>query len=225
MFALGVGGVYFGGRQEGHAEAIRTICWASSLMTFGILTAFLVRGEVHLTDPAWRLGHEGVENQVGWVASVGLLLAWVTRGRSDIWTSKPMLRFQLTVTGLGVLLSKSRETWLGVLAGLVAMQLMNSAKTVLKAFCDSGQVPLARRQLFVEFERLAPLAALFQFLGLPQELLNGNRANRIAGRGLEVAWEAAHPENENSHDRTAAQHLLEFQGAPPEGYPRNPFGA
>ena len=142
VFALGVGGVYFGRRQEGHAEVIRTICWASSLMTFGILTAFLVRGEVHLTDPAWRLGHEGVENQVGWVASVGLLLAWVTRGRSDIWTSKPMLRFQLTVTGLGVLLSKSRETWLGVLAGVVAMQLIEG-RSLRKGIAGAALVLVA----------------------------------------------------------------------------------
>src|SRR5947209_1669297 len=126
VFALGAGGVYFARRPQGHAEIVRAICWASCLMTLGILCAFLARGEMHPADSAWRLGHEGTENQVAWVAVVGLLIAWVTRRRPDIWPRRAVLRLQLAVTGLGVLLTKSREVWLGVLAAVVVAELVQS---------------------------------------------------------------------------------------------------
>ena len=123
VFALGAGGVYLANRADGAAQTIRMICWASSLLSFAILAAFAIRGEIHLMSASWRLGHEGTENQVGWMASVGLLLAWVTSKRRDIWPRRAALRFNLLVPVLVVLLTKSREVWLGVLAGIAVMKL------------------------------------------------------------------------------------------------------
>ena len=88
VFALGVGAIYFDRKPEGSTELIRTMCWASSLLSFAVIVVSVAHGDFHIANPAWRLGRIGIENQIGWCASVGFLAAWVTRARKDIWTGK-----------------------------------------------------------------------------------------------------------------------------------------
>ncbi len=123
VFALGVGSFYFGRKPRGEIELVRTICWATSVLIAAILVASVLQGDFQIGDPAWRLGRNGVENQIGWVSAVGFIVAWATRKRADIWEQKWVLWFNLIIPGLGVLLSKSRETWLGVLAAFILVEL------------------------------------------------------------------------------------------------------
>ena len=108
VFALGVGAVYYDRKPEGSTELIRTMCWASSLLSFAVLVLSVARGEFHIANPAWRLGRISIENQIAWCASVGFLAAWTTRARKDIWPRKDFLWFNVIIPGLAVLLTKSR---------------------------------------------------------------------------------------------------------------------
>jgi O-antigen ligase len=123
-FALGVATAYYGRKAGGAVELIQTICWASSLLTFAVLALSAARGEIHILDPAWRLGRRGIENQIAWCASVGFLLAWATRARKDIWRARHSIWFNLAIPAMVVLLTKSRETWLGVLTGLFVLEIL-----------------------------------------------------------------------------------------------------
>jgi O-antigen ligase len=124
VFALGVATNYYSRKADGAVELIRTICWASSLLVFAVLVVSAAHGDLHIADPAWRLGRTGIENQIAWCASVGLLAAWTTRARKDIWPAKQALWFNLAIPALVVLLTKSRETWLGVLAGFFVLEFL-----------------------------------------------------------------------------------------------------
>ena len=180
VFALGVGGVYLANRADGAAETIRMICWGSSLMSLGVLVAFAARGEIHLASAAWRLGHEGTENQVSWVASVGLLLAWATCRRRDIWPDRVALRFNLLVPGLVVLLTKSREVWLGVLAGVAVMKLAEGRSL------GKGLVKLALFAAVIGALAATPMVQELWARGSTQEDLQ-------SASGRMQLWEAAWP--------------------------------
>ncbi len=124
VFAFGVGSAYYGRRPDGHIALIRTLCWMISFICGGVIVLSIFRGEFHIADPSWRLGREGVENEIGWVASVGFLVAWVTKSRKDIWPRRSRLWLIMVVSGLALALTKSRESWLGVIAAIFLLELL-----------------------------------------------------------------------------------------------------
>jgi len=157
IFALGVATNYYGRKADGAVELIRTICWTSSLLAFAVLSLSIVRGDFHIADPAWRLGRVGIENQIAWCASVGLMAAWATRARKDIWPGKRALWFNLVIPVLVVLLTKSRETWLGVLAGFLVLEFLKPRALKMKI---AGVIAIAG--LVAIFAVAPPLQQMWQ---------------------------------------------------------------
>src|SRR5262249_9217888 len=70
---------------------------------------------------------------------------------------------------------------------LMPPNLLNPAQTVSEGILDFAQVAVARRQLFIKFDRSGPLAAFFQLFSLLQQLLKRDRVGRIVRRSPELA--------------------------------------
>jgi exopolysaccharide production protein ExoQ len=187
VFALGVGGMYYARRPRGDIEILRIICWATSILMALVMAVFVVHGDFHPASPAWRLGHAGVENQVGSVSAVGLIVAWATRKRPDIWENKWILWFNLAVPGLAVLLSKSRETWLGVLAALCMVELLK---------------PYSLKKKVVGALGIGCVIGVFAFIPALNEMWNRGSSEQDlqTASGRTVLWEKAMP--------TIRNHLL-----------------
>jgi exopolysaccharide production protein ExoQ len=123
VFSVGVACVHYGRRSDGHVCLARAICWTSVLASFLIVVLAIYRGEFHPFDLAWRLGSTGHENQISQVAAVGLLAALATKDRRDIWPSRALIAFVIAMTALSVLLTKSRTTWLGLIAAFFVAEI------------------------------------------------------------------------------------------------------
>jgi O-antigen ligase len=152
-----------------------------------VMAVFVVHGDFHPASAAWRLGHAGVENQVGSVSAVGLIVAWATRKRQDIWENKWILGFNLAVPALAVLLSKSRETWLGVLAALCMVELLK---------------PYSLKKKVVGVMGIGCVIGAFALIPALNEMWNrGSSENDLqTASGRTVLWEMAMP--------TIRNHLL-----------------
>ncbi len=199
VFALGVGAVYYDRKPEGSTELIRTMCWASSLLSFGVIVVSVIHGDFHIADPVWRLGRIGIENQIGWCASVGFLAAWVTRARRDIWTRKEFLLFNLVIPGLAVLLTKSRETWLGVIAALFFLEFMKprqfkkkvyGAVAVLSVIVLFTQVP-ALKQMWNRGETQADMETASGRTQIWQQAIPMIESHLMLGHGYGAFWTGA----------------------------------
>jgi exopolysaccharide production protein ExoQ len=196
LFALGVGAVYYDRKPEGSTELIRTMCWASSLLSFAVLALSVARGDFHIANPAWRLGRIGIENQIGWCASVGFLAAWTTRARKDIWTRKEYLWFNLMIPGLVVLLTKSRETWLGVLAALFFLEFLKprplkkklyGAMAVISVVVLFTQVP-ALKQMWNRGETDEDMQTASGRTQIWQQAIPMIRSHLMLGHGYGAFW-------------------------------------
>lgn len=121
-FAFGVGAVYYGTKPEGHVALSRTIVWASSIAALGVVAACVLQGDLGVTDPLWRLGNEGVENQTAWVFGIGFLMLWATWSRSDIWPTRKEKLLHVSLLAVTLLLTKSRTTLLAVLLGIATIE-------------------------------------------------------------------------------------------------------
>ena len=132
VFTVGAGSLYFGRKPEGHVRLIRTICWGSFAVSLLTLALAIVRGNFHVLDIAWRLGSNGHENQISWVAGVGFLAAWVTRARRDFWPSRVVSLAVTTIPGVVLLLTKSRTTLLAVVAGILVAELFHQRSRMKK---------------------------------------------------------------------------------------------
>ena len=121
-FAFGIGAVYYGTKLEGHVALTRTVVWASSIAALGVLTACILQGDLGVTDPLWRLGNEGVENQTAWVFGVGLLMLWATWSRADMWPTRTEKLLHVSLLTVTLLLTKSRTTLLAVFLGIATIE-------------------------------------------------------------------------------------------------------
>ncbi|MGH9704408.1 MAG: O-antigen ligase family protein, partial [Candidatus Acidiferrales bacterium] len=196
VFALGVGAVYYDRKPEASTELIRTMCWASSLLSFAVLVLSVARGDFHIANPAWRLGRIGIENQIAWCASVGFLGAWTTRTRKDIWTSKTFLWFNLAIPGLTVLLTKSRETWLGVLAAVFFLEILKprafkkklyGAMAVISAVVLFTQVP-ALKQMWNRGETEEDMETASGRTQIWQQAIPMIQSHLFLGHGYGAFW-------------------------------------
>lgn len=196
VFALGVGAVYYDRKPEGATELIRTMCWVSSLVTGAVLVLSVARGDFHIADPSWRLGRVGIENQIGWCGSVGFLVAWTTRMRKDIWARKEFLWFNLAIPGLVVLLTKSRETWLGVLAGIFFLEFLKPHSMKKKLYGAIGVASVvalfaltpALRQMWDRGETQEDMETASGRTQIWQKAIPLIRSHLLLGHGYGAFW-------------------------------------
>lgn len=132
VFSLGIGCVYYGRQPRGHVYLVRAICWTSTAVSMLILALAVFQGNFHVSDVAWRLGSMGHENQISQVAAVGLLGAILTRKRRDIWPGRIQVLCVMLFPGLAVVLTKSRTTWLALVASILVVEVCKRRSTAKK---------------------------------------------------------------------------------------------
>jgi len=129
VFSLGIGSVHYGRHPQGHIQLVKAVCWTSTAASILTLFLALYRGNMHVLDFAWRLGSAGHENQISEVAAVGLLAAVLTRHSRTTWPSRLQILLVMAVPALVVVLTKSRTTWLGLMAGILVIELYKRRST------------------------------------------------------------------------------------------------
>ncbi len=109
-FSLGVGAVFYGKKKTGHISLVHAVCLGSVACSIAVLYLAVMHQQFRIFDPHWRLGALGHENQIAWIASVGVLPAWATRKRQDIWPQRLLWRICMWIPASVLVMTKSRTT-------------------------------------------------------------------------------------------------------------------
>jgi exopolysaccharide production protein ExoQ len=129
VFAEGLAVGNYGRRRDGGIRLARDICLVGSLGCGAVLAVAISQGKFHVFDFGWRLGSNGHENQISWLAALPFLTAWVTRNNRDIWQKRCTPAAILAVGGSVLLFSKSRTTILAAAAGVLVAELLSQRVT------------------------------------------------------------------------------------------------
>lgn len=148
-FVYGIGAVYYGTMRNGYVPMVRAIVWTSSTAALVILATRILQGDVQVMEPTWRLGNESVENQTAWMFGLGLLVAWATWARMDIWPIYQEKVFHLSILILTLLMTKSRTTLIAVFLGVLTIEWLRPRLGWRRLMRVSGMVAVCLVLVFV----------------------------------------------------------------------------